>query len=68
MKPAKTFPPLEQVTKPVLTTDEIAYYFNNAPQTWRAHACYGTGGVTPIRVGGRLGWSTACAKKLLGVA
>lgn len=33
------FPPLELVTKPNLTTAEIAYYANQAEQTWRIHAC-----------------------------
>jgi hypothetical protein len=67
MNAAKTFPPLEQVTKPVLTTAEIAFYTNTQPQTWRAYACYDNapGGLRPLRIGGRLCWPTACAKKLL---
>lgn len=71
MKAPKTFQPLEQVTKPVLTTAEIAFYTNTQPQTWRAYACYDNapGGLKPLRIGGRLCWPTACAKKLLlGVA
>lgn len=64
------YPPLELVTKPRLTTAEIAYYSNLKEQTWRAHACYGSapGGLQPIRVCGRLAWPTAGVKKLLGVA
>lgn len=64
------YPPLELVTKPVLTTAEIAFYSNLKQQTWRAHACYGSapGGLQPIRVCGRLAWPTAGVKKLLGVA
>jgi len=45
----KTSPPLETVAKSNLTSDEVAYYANNEPQIWRAHACYVTGGVMPLR-------------------
>ena len=64
------FPPLELVTKPNLTTAEIAYYTNQAEQTWRIHACRETfpDGLRPRRIGGRLNWPTPGAKKLLGVA
>lgn len=64
------YPPLELVTKPNLTTAEIAYYANQAEQTWRIHACRETfpDGLRPIRIGGRLNWPTVGAKKLLGVA
>lgn len=64
------FPPLELVTKPNLTTAEIAYYCNQAQQTWRIHACRETfpDGLKPRRIGGRLNWPTAGAKRLLGVA
>ncbi len=64
------FPPLEQVTKPNLTTRELAHYSNMAEQTWRVKACYDTApdGLRPLRVCGKLAWPTAGAKKLLGVA
>jgi hypothetical protein len=62
--------PLELVTKPNLTTAEIAYYSNMAEQTWRVKACRDTApeGLRPLRVCGKLAWPTAGAKKLLGVA
>lgn len=62
--------PLEQVTKPNLTTAELAYYSNMAEQTWRVKACYDTApeGLRPLRVCGKLAWPTAGAKKLLGVS
>lgn len=65
-----TFPPLEQVTKPLLTNRETAHYSNLMEQTWRAYACYGNapGGLTPLRIGNRLAWPTAGVKKLLGVS
>jgi hypothetical protein len=64
------FPPLELVTKPNLTTAELAYYSNMATQSWRVKACYDTApeGLRPLRVCGKLAWPTAGAKKLLGVA
>jgi hypothetical protein len=67
---ATEFPPLETVSKPVLTTKEIAYYLNQSTQTWRAHACHETypEGLRPIRIGNRLNWPTDGVKKLIGVA
>ena len=63
------YQPLKKVTRPTLTTNELAYYLNRRPQTLRGWACKsGTGPMTPIRVGGILAWSTAEAKALLGVA
>jgi hypothetical protein len=61
------FPPLETVTKPNLTTAELAYYSNMAEQSWRVKACYDTApeGLRPRRVCGRLAWPTAGAKLLL---
>ena len=66
---APNYPPLETVTKPNLTTAELAYYSNMAAQTWRVKACYDTApeGLRPLRVCGKLAWPTAGAKKLLGV-
>ena len=66
---ASKFPPLEQVTKPNLTTAELSHYSNMAAQTWRVKACYETfpEGLRPLRVCGKLAWPTAGAKKLLGV-
>jgi len=63
------YPPLALVTKPNLTTAELAFYSNMAAQTWRVKACYDTApdGLRPLRVCGRLAWPTSGAKKLLGV-
>lgn len=61
--------PLDQVTKPNLTTAELAYYLNRSPQTLRVWACRsGTGPMKPRRIGGILAWSTVEAKALAGVA
>ena len=69
-KPPENYPPLGRVTKPNLTTAELAYYSNMAEQTWRVKACYDTApdGLRPLRVCGKLAWPTLGAKKLLGVA
>jgi hypothetical protein len=71
--PATTaaFPPLENVTRPTLTTAEAAYYLNRKPQTMRAIASTEPAGMPrPIRLGGRLAWPTAAIRALLngGVA
>lgn len=68
-KAPQTFPPLGTVTKPNLTTAELAFYSNMAAQTWRVKVCYDTApdGLRPLRVCGKLAWPTAGAKRLLGV-
>lgn len=66
-KNMQTFPPLEQVTRPTLSTEEAAFYCNREPQTMRVHACYEKGPLRPIRINGRLHWPVAAIKALLGV-
>lgn len=61
------YPPLERVTRPVLTTKELCHYANIREQTAWAWACKESGPVRPIRIGRRLGWPTAAVKKLCGV-
>lgn len=63
----KKYPPLEEVTKPTLTTDEAAYYLNRKPQTLRAWACLENGPLRPRNVNGRLHWGTAETRTLAGV-
>lgn len=60
------FPPLAQITKPNLTTAELAYYLNRRPQTLRCWACHEDGPMRPKRIGGLLAWSTDEAKALAG--
>lgn len=61
------FPPLEQVTRPAVPTDQAAYYLNRKPQTMRAYACLENGPLRPIRINGRLAWPVAEIKRLLNV-
>lgn len=63
-----TFPPLVEVTRPNLTTKEVAFYTNMAEQTWREYACYERGPIRPVRICGRLNWPTNAVKELCGVA
>lgn len=62
--------PLEQVTKPNLTTAEASWYLNRRPQTLRVWACLENfpEGLRCKRVGGLLAWPTAEVKVLAGVA
>jgi len=57
--------PLELVTRPRITTDEAAFYLNRKPQTLRAWACLENGPLRPIRINGRLAWSTDEIRALL---
>jgi hypothetical protein len=60
----ETYPPLESVTRPMLTTAAAAYYLNRRPQTMRVWAMTGHP-IQPIRCHGRLGWPTKCIRELL---
>ncbi len=60
-----TFPPLEQVTRPTVPTDQAAHYLNRRPQTLRAWACLENGALRPIRICGRLAWKVADIRALL---
>ena len=62
------YPPLEQVTRPSLKTEEAAFYLNRRPQTLRLWAMREDGPVRPIRVCGRLAWKTTEIRALLGIA
>ncbi len=59
------FVPLENLTRPAVTTREAAYYLNRSPQTLYIWACKEEGPIRPQRVHGRLAWSVAELKKLL---
>lgn len=61
------FAPLDQVTSPTVDTAAAAYYLNRRPQTLRAWAAYETGPLRPNRINGRLAWSVANLRSLLGV-
>jgi len=59
------YPPLEQVTRPTVPTDQAAYYLNRQPQTLRAWSCLENGPIRPVRINGRLSWSVPGIRKLV---
>lgn len=62
------YPPLDQVNRPAITTDEAAHYLNRKSQTLRTWACYENGPILPIRINGRLAWQVSEIKALLKTA
>jgi hypothetical protein len=66
--PGSGHPPLALVTKPYLTTAELAHYINRKTQTLRGWACHEDGPLRPKRIHRILAWPTEEAKSLLGVA
>lgn len=61
------FIPLNNVTRPTVPTNEAAFYLNRQPQTLRCWACLENGPIHPLRINGRLAWSTSELKSLLKV-
>ena len=62
------FPPLELVNRPTVDTAAAAHFLNRKPQTLRGWACMENGPLRPIRINGRLAWSVAEIRAVLGVA
>lgn len=65
---AAYYPPLDQETREVVSTDCAAFHTNRRPQTLRGWACREDGPIRPIRINGRLGWKVSDLRRLLGVA
>jgi hypothetical protein len=63
---AEHYPPLEQVTRPHVPTEQAAYYLNRRPQTLRGWAMDGRV-IQPHRLNGRLCWPVAAIRAALGV-
>lgn len=64
------FPPLEQINRPTVPTEQAGYYLDRRPQTLRGWASAETfpDGLRPVRVNGRLAWPVAGIKRVLAVA
>jgi predicted DNA-binding transcriptional regulator AlpA len=60
------YPSLVQITRPIVTTREAAFYLNLSAQTLWLWACKETGPIRPIRIGRRLGWLVKDLIKLTG--
>lgn len=61
------FTSLDRETRAVVDTACAAYHLNRQPQTLRAWACLENGPLRPVRVHGRLAWSVAELRRVLGV-
>ncbi|CAN7465923.1 hypothetical protein [Acidovorax sp. Leaf78] len=63
------FPPLEQVNRPTVPTEQAAHYLLRRSQTLRSWACAETfpKGLRPVRINGRLGWPVAGICAVLGM-
>jgi hypothetical protein len=61
-----TFPALDTLTVPTVSTEIAAYYLNRKPQTLHLWACRG-GPIKPLRVEGRLAWPVEELRRVLGV-
>ena len=64
---AEKFPPLEQVTRSHVPTEQAAYYLSRRPQTLRSWSMTGKV-LQPLRINGRLAWPVAGIKALVGLA
>jgi len=61
----KTYPAIELEQRKRIPTNNGAYYLDRSPQTLRSWACLENGPIRPIKIHGRLFWSTEEIKKLL---
>jgi hypothetical protein len=59
------FPPPEAETRPLIPTEQAAYYLMREQQTLRVWASQENGPIRPTRVGRRLGWPMADIRALL---
>lgn len=59
------YPPLSEERRPSVTTEAAAYYLHRRAQTLRKWACLEQGPIRPVRIGGRLAWSTDEIRTLL---
>jgi hypothetical protein len=62
-----TFVPLDQETRAAVDTATAAHHLSRQPQTLRGWACREDGPLRPMRVHGRLAWSVAELRRVLGV-
>ena len=64
------FPPLALEQRTHVDTAAAAHYLNRRPQTlrgWHCHGAFPADGLRPIAVNGRLAWSVAAIKSVMGV-
>jgi hypothetical protein len=61
------YPNLLTEQRPTVDTETAAYWLSRRPQTMRIWACRENGPLRPIRINGRLAWSVASIRNLVGV-
>ena len=62
---SQQYPPLEAVNRPMVPTEQAAFYLLRRPQTLRGWACNEDGPIRPIRIGNRLGWPVAEIRRVV---
>ena len=63
------FPPLEQINRPTVPTEQAGYYLDRRPQTlriWAMGNCPAP--IRPLRINGRLHWNVAELRRVLGMS
>ena len=65
MREIQTFLPLDRESRSHVDTACAAFHLTRKAQTLRAWACLENGPLRPIRIMGRLAWSTADIRRLL---
>ncbi len=65
---ASSVVPLTLEVRTAVDTATAAHHLSRQPQTLRGWACKEDGPLRPIRVHGRLAWSVAELRRVLGVA
>jgi hypothetical protein len=67
---ATTFTPLAQEQRTHVDTNAAAHHLNRRPQTlrgWHCHGDFPSDGLRPLVLNGRLAWSVAAIKLVMGV-
>ncbi len=59
------YPPLAEVTRDLLTTDETAFYLGLKPQTLRKWHCEGKGAIRPTYIGKKPMYQKSAVQKLI---
>ena len=62
---AGPFIPLNEESRPTVTTAAAAFHLCRRPQTLRIWACKESGPIRPIRINGRLAWPVSELRRLL---
>jgi hypothetical protein len=61
-----SIPPLNNETRIAVDTRTAAYHLNRAPKTLRSWSSSGKGPLAPLRINGRLAWSVAGIREVMG--